>query len=167
MEGWLFFLGFIFVCGIIWGIVKGQEDKERAQERGLTFDERINNMTDFTPTQKVNGVMNMYVFAVDKNHRKVAYLEEDHRNIQKNFVQKKQRNMSTEKIIKEIITSCITMLLVIDGWKIFASICQSAFLQNDIGLKKDVSKRQENTKPFLNSERIVPVLMQLHGEMVG
>ena len=44
MEGWLFFLGFIFVCGIIWGIVKGQEDKERAQERGLTFDERINNM---------------------------------------------------------------------------------------------------------------------------
>ena len=76
MEGWLFFLGFIFVCGIIWGIVKGQEDKERAQERGLTFDERINNMTDFTPTQKVNGVMNMYVFAVDKNHRKVAYLEE-------------------------------------------------------------------------------------------
>ena len=76
MEGWLFFLGFIFVCGIIWGIVKGQEDRERAQERGLTFDERINNMTDFTPTQKVNGVMNMYVFAVDKNHRKVAYLEE-------------------------------------------------------------------------------------------
>ena len=59
--------------------------------------------------------MNMYVFAVDKNHRKVAYLEEDHRNIQKNFVQKKQRNMSTEKILKEIITSCITMLLVIDG----------------------------------------------------
>ena len=41
MEGWLFFLGFIFVCGIIWGIVKGQEDRERAQERGLTFDERI------------------------------------------------------------------------------------------------------------------------------
>lgn len=35
------FLGFIFVCGIIWGIVKGQEDRERAQERGLTFDERI------------------------------------------------------------------------------------------------------------------------------
>ena len=49
----------------------------------------------------------------------------------------------------------------------YVLICKGHQNQQDIGLKKDVSKRQENTKPFLNSERIVPVLMQLHGEMVG
>ena len=50
---------------------------------------------------------------------------------------------------------------------LFQKFAIFAFLQNDIGQKNDVKKRQENTKPFLNSERIVPVLMQLHGEMVG
>lgn len=81
MDGWIIFLIFLFVGAIIWGIVSGINDRQEAKERGLTFDDRIRNISGFTPSQIVNGVLNLYMFAVDKNHRKVVYIKENQETI--------------------------------------------------------------------------------------
>lgn len=81
MDGWLFFILFIIVVAIVWGITSGINDRKEAKERGLTFDERIRKIPGFIPSQIVNGVLNHYMFAVDKTHRKVAYLNENKETI--------------------------------------------------------------------------------------
>lgn len=77
MDGWLFFIVFIIVVAIVWGITSGINDRKEAKERGLTFDDRLRKIPGFTPSQIVNGVLNHYMFAVDKTHRKVVYLNEN------------------------------------------------------------------------------------------
>ncbi|MBO5615034.1 MAG: SHOCT domain-containing protein [Prevotella sp.] len=77
METILILIGLGFVGAIVLGLINGHNQREEAKERGLTFDERISEMPNFTPSQKVNGFLNHYMFAVDKQHRKVAYIEED------------------------------------------------------------------------------------------
>ena len=81
MDGWIFFLVFLFVGAIIWGIMSGINDRQEAKERGLTFDDRIRNISGFTPSQIVNGVLNLYMFAVDKNHRKIAFIKDNQETI--------------------------------------------------------------------------------------
>jgi hypothetical protein len=81
MDGWIVFIVLLFVGAIVWGIVSGINDRQEAKERGMKFDERIRHISGFTPSQIVNGVLNLYVFAVDKNHRKVAYIKEDKETI--------------------------------------------------------------------------------------
>lgn len=81
MDGWIVFIVFLFIGAIVWGIVSGINDRQEAKERGMKFDERIRHISGFTPSQIVNGVLNLYVFAIDKNHRKVAYIKEDKETI--------------------------------------------------------------------------------------
>ena len=83
MDGWIFFIVFLFIGAIVWGIVSGINDRQEAKERGMKFDERIRHISGFTPSQIVNGVLNLYVFAIDKNHRKEpSLLQEKWENIQ-------------------------------------------------------------------------------------
>lgn len=61
--------------------MSGINDRQEAKERGLTFDDRIRNISGFTPSQIVNGVLNLYMFAVDKNHRKIAFIKDNQETI--------------------------------------------------------------------------------------
>lgn len=71
----------VFVGGIIWAIVSGINGSQEVKERGVLMEEKVNSMNNFTATQKVVGVNNLYTFAVDSNRREVAYIEENHETI--------------------------------------------------------------------------------------
>jgi len=50
MDGWLFFIVFVIVVAVVWGITSGINDRKEAKERGLTFDDRIRKIPGFTPS---------------------------------------------------------------------------------------------------------------------
>ena len=66
----------IFVLTVLLFWKSYEDSKQKAEERRTTLDEKFNNLKDFTPTQKIVGAMNMYVFAVDHVRRKIAYIDE-------------------------------------------------------------------------------------------
>ena len=72
MELLIIIIFFIFIVSIICAINSSQEVKER----GVLMEEKVNSMNNFTATQKVVGVNNLYTFAIDSNRREVAYIEE-------------------------------------------------------------------------------------------
>ena len=59
----------VFVGGIIWAIISGINGRQEVKERGVLMEEKVNRMNNFTATQKVVGVNNLYTFAVDSNRR--------------------------------------------------------------------------------------------------
>ena len=77
----LIVLGLIFGGAIVWGMVSGIDAKEKAEERALTLDDKLDALINFTPTHQVKGVLNMYIFAVDHNRRKVVYIDEEQETI--------------------------------------------------------------------------------------
>lgn len=77
METILFFIGLAFVGAIVWGLIKRSEAKESARKRGQILKEKFMKMKDFIPSQRVVGLENRYIFAVDQTRRKVAYIEEN------------------------------------------------------------------------------------------
>lgn len=74
METILFFIGLAFVGAIVWGLIKRSEAKESARKRGQILKEKFMKMKDFIPSQRVVGLENRYIFAVDQTRRKVAYI---------------------------------------------------------------------------------------------
>ena len=54
-----------------------QNKREENETRGIVIEGRVNNVSDFSPTQKVIGLNNLYIFAIDENNRKVAYFDEE------------------------------------------------------------------------------------------
>lgn len=73
MEGFVIIIGFVLLFFILSAIAV-KKDRDITKKRRFDFKDKIYNIPGFTPTQRVNGVMFAYVFAVDKEHRKVAYL---------------------------------------------------------------------------------------------
>lgn len=71
-EGFII-IGFVLLF-FIFHTYRAQKDRELTRKRFLDFNDIIHKIPDFTPSQRVDGVMCAYVFAVDKEHRKVAYL---------------------------------------------------------------------------------------------
>lgn len=71
---------YIIICVLLFFIFRGiaaKKDRDLTEKRRFNFQDRIYEIYkkhDFTPSQKVEGVMFAYIFAVDKKHRKVAYL---------------------------------------------------------------------------------------------
>ena len=71
---------YIIICVLLFFIFRGiaaKKDRDLTEKRKFDFKDRIYKIYkkhDFTPSQKVEGVMFAYIFAVDKKHRKVAYL---------------------------------------------------------------------------------------------
>lgn len=66
-----------FVLCLIFRGIAVKKDRDLTEKRRFDFQDRIYEIYkkhDFTPSQRVNGVMFAYIFAVDKIHRKVAYL---------------------------------------------------------------------------------------------
>ena len=55
------------------GVVKRSEAKENARKRGQILKEKFMKMKDFVPSQRVVGLENRYIFAIDQTRRKVAY----------------------------------------------------------------------------------------------
>ena len=69
----------IIIIIIICVVIYNQQVKNKRIEdeiRGIMLESRINDVSDFTPTQKVIGYNNLYTFAIDEINRKVAYFDE-------------------------------------------------------------------------------------------
>ena len=77
VSGFIMLCVVIFVLAILWGWKSGADSKQKLEDRGTTLEEKLDNLTDFTPTQKITGLVNMYVFAVDHVRRKIAYINEN------------------------------------------------------------------------------------------
>lgn len=71
----------VIIGAIIWGIVSGINDRQKAKDRGELMEIKVNNMNNFNATQKVVGVNNLYTFAIDDKKREVAYIEENKESI--------------------------------------------------------------------------------------
>lgn len=67
----------LFVFAFIWILKSVADSKQKVDDRGTTLEEKIDNLKDFTPTQKIIGAMNMYIFAVDHVRREIAYVSEN------------------------------------------------------------------------------------------
>ena len=67
----------VIVGAFIWAIVSGINGRQEVKERGEIMEIKVNNLSNFSATQKVIGVNNLYTFAVDDKKREVAYIEEN------------------------------------------------------------------------------------------
>ena len=65
----IFIIILIFAAAIIQVWWKSNETKNRGKE----LEEIINSVSDFTPTKKVIGINNLFVFMIDNNRKKVFY----------------------------------------------------------------------------------------------
>ena len=76
-ESGIIMLGVVlFVFALLWALKSSADSKQKVEDRKTTLEEKVDNLVDFTPTQKIIGAMNMYVFAVDHDRRKIAYINE-------------------------------------------------------------------------------------------
>ena len=69
MGTFIFIVKLIFGAAIIQVCWKGNQTKNQGKE----LEEIINSVSDFTPTKKVIGINNQFVFMVDNNRKKIFY----------------------------------------------------------------------------------------------
>ena len=69
MGTFIFIVILIFGAAIIQVCWKGNQTKNQGKE----LEEIINSVSDFTPTKKVIGINNQFVFMVDNNRKKIFY----------------------------------------------------------------------------------------------
>ena len=74
-------IAIVIIGGLIWAVVSGINGRQEVKDRGEFMEVKMNNMHNFTATQKVVGVNNLYTFAIDDKRREVAYIEEDSETI--------------------------------------------------------------------------------------
>lgn len=69
MGTFIFIVILIFVAAIIQVCWKSNQTKNPGKE----LEEIINSVSDFTPTKKVIGINNQFVFMIDNNRKKIFY----------------------------------------------------------------------------------------------
>lgn len=69
MGIFIFIFILIFVAAIIQVCWKSNQTKNQGKE----LEEIINSVSDFTPTKKVIGINNQFVFMIDNNRKKIFY----------------------------------------------------------------------------------------------
>lgn len=69
MGTFIFIVILIFVAAIIQVCWKSNQTKNQGKE----LEEIINSVSDFTPTKKVIGINNQFVFMIDNNRKKIFY----------------------------------------------------------------------------------------------
>lgn len=69
MGTFFFIVILIFVAAIIQVCWKSNQTKNQGKE----LEEIINSVSDFTPTKKVIGINNQFVFMIDNNRKKIFY----------------------------------------------------------------------------------------------
>lgn len=69
MGTFIFIVILIFVAAIIQVYWKSNQTKNQGKE----LEEIINSVSDFTPTKKVIGINNQFVFMIDNNRKKIFY----------------------------------------------------------------------------------------------
>ena len=77
MEVFLYLIIVGFLGAMVWGFVSRADAKKKARERLLVLKDKFSKMNDFFPTQRVVGLENRYIFAIDQTRRIIAYVEED------------------------------------------------------------------------------------------
>ena len=66
---------FIFIVILIFGaaIIQVCWKSNQTKNQGKELEEIINSVSDFTPTKRVIGINNQFVFMVDNNRKKIFY----------------------------------------------------------------------------------------------
>lgn len=62
------------VIGLLAGLAKNLETKQRGQ----ALDQVLDSVSDFTPTKKIYGEKNAFIFAVDDARKKILYLPDNY-----------------------------------------------------------------------------------------
>ena len=64
----------IIVGGIIGGIATISSENKKTKERGDTMKLALINIPDFSPSMKIFGIKNLFIFATDNEHQKILYM---------------------------------------------------------------------------------------------
>lgn len=70
---WLYIIVFTILIGIIAGVYKSKESKNRLKD----LETRLKNLINFSASKQILGFENTYLFAVDESGKKIAILQED------------------------------------------------------------------------------------------
>lgn len=70
----MWFILLIFAFAIIMGLIIGSNEGKKTKARGETMMRALETIPDFTPTTKVIGPKNLFVFATDNNTQKVLLM---------------------------------------------------------------------------------------------
>jgi ribosomal protein L7/L12 len=69
------------VIGLIAGIVQSNSHSEAVQKQGEQNAETFAKLENFNATKKINGVENSYIFAIDQNRKKVAFIKKHFKEV--------------------------------------------------------------------------------------
>lgn len=47
----------------------------------MSLNQKLNKIIDFNPSDTINGINNLYLFAVDNNSEKICYLDKDNKEV--------------------------------------------------------------------------------------
>ena len=64
----------IIVGGIIGGIATISSENKKTKERGDAMKQALINIPDFSPSMKIFGIKNLFIFATDNEHQKILYM---------------------------------------------------------------------------------------------
>ena len=71
----------IFVLAIIAGIMQGDAKSKEFKKQGEENLQKFNSLPDFNATKRIKGVNDTYIFGVDENSKKIAFVKKFHKEI--------------------------------------------------------------------------------------
>ena len=71
----------IFVLAIIAGIMQGAAKSKEFKKQGEENLQKFNSLPDFNATKRIKGVNDTYIFGVDENSKKIAFVKKFHKEI--------------------------------------------------------------------------------------
>lgn len=69
------------VFGLIIGIAQAKSNNKEIEKRGKENADVLASLNDFNPTKKIAGLNNSYMFAVDQNQKKIAFIRKNYKEI--------------------------------------------------------------------------------------
>ena len=71
----------IFVIAFIVGIAQANAKSEELKQQGEENQEKFDSLPDFNATKKICGVKDTYIFGVDENNKKIAFVKKYYKEI--------------------------------------------------------------------------------------
>lgn len=77
----MFWTIIIIAAILIAAIVQSNSHSETVKKRGEQNEETFAKLENFNATKKINGVENSYIFAIDQNRKKVAFIKKHYKEV--------------------------------------------------------------------------------------
>ena len=78
---WIIIIIIAAVVGLIVGIAQSNSHSEALKKQGEQNAETLAKLENFSATKVIDGVKNSYIFAIDQNRKKIAFIKKYYKEV--------------------------------------------------------------------------------------